>query len=100
MREFPLSNIITFKNFSDSPRHFEMSVLAEMLKNVTSPKVSEHNALANCVLPTPEAPCKRMPFHGLVNAVKRFGCFMGNKTPLCKICLTWSFPCTSSQLSP
>lgn len=58
-----------------------MSVLAEILKNVTIPNDSEHNARANCVFPTPEAPCNKMPVHGFVNAVNTLGYLMGNKTP-------------------
>lgn len=46
----------TRTNFSDSPRHFEIKVLAAMLKNVKVSWVSEHKALANVVLPQPGTP--------------------------------------------
>lgn len=46
-------------SFSDSPRHFEMSELAAMLKNVNVSWVSEHKAFASSVLPQPGTPCNR-----------------------------------------
>jgi hypothetical protein len=44
-------------NFSDSPRHLEINVLADMLKNVKFPSwISEQRALANKVFPHPGTP--------------------------------------------
>lgn len=47
----------TRMSFSDSPRHFEIKVLAATLKNVKSLCVVEHKALASIVLPQPGTPC-------------------------------------------
>lgn len=47
-------NINTFTNFSDSPRHLEISVLADISKKLTAGKVSEASAFPRADFPTPD----------------------------------------------
>lgn len=82
----------TFKNFSDSPRHLEINVLDKILKNVTVPNVSEHNALAIIVFPTPEAPCMSTPFHGFVKLANKCGCLKGKTTHSRSTSFACAFP--------
>lgn len=90
--------MLTLMNFSDSPRHFEITELAATLKNVTVPNVSELSALASIVLPMPGGPCNSTPLHGRTTPLKSSGYSQGCTTLSCKIDLASSLPCTSDHL--
>jgi hypothetical protein len=51
-------------SFSESPLHLLTRVEADMLKKVVRHSVA--TAFANIVFPVPGGPCKRIPFHGLI----------------------------------
>mmetsp|Transcript_32491 Transcript_32491/g.85829 ORF Transcript_32491/g.85829 Transcript_32491/m.85829 type:complete len:205 (+) Transcript_32491:596-1210(+) len=65
-------------SFSESPRHFETTVEAEMLKKVVSHSVA--TALARSVFPVPGGPKRRTPFQGDKMPVKNCGYFRGITT--------------------
>ena len=58
-------------NFSDSPNHFEVRLLAEMAKNVDLDSVA--TALASIVFPVPGGPKSNIPLAGSRRPKKRSG---------------------------
>ena len=84
-------------SFSDSPRHFELRLEAEILKNVVLPYVA--TALASIVLPVPGGPNISTPFQGLLIPLKYCGIRIGSNTASCRIFFASSSSAMSSKLT-
>mmetsp|Transcript_70500 Transcript_70500/g.206770 ORF Transcript_70500/g.206770 Transcript_70500/m.206770 type:complete len:216 (-) Transcript_70500:483-1130(-) len=85
-------------SFSESPRHFETTVEAEMLKKVVSHSVA--TALARSVFPVPGGPKRRTPFQGASRPVKNCGYFRGITTASFISCFAFPRPTMLSQEIP
>mmetsp|Transcript_19582 Transcript_19582/g.55206 ORF Transcript_19582/g.55206 Transcript_19582/m.55206 type:complete len:205 (-) Transcript_19582:122-736(-) len=88
----------TRMSFSESPRHFDTTVEAEMLKNVVSHSVA--TALASSVFPVPGGPKRSTPFQGAKSPVKSWGYFSGMTTASLSNALAWPRPTMLSQEIP
>mmetsp|Transcript_56149 Transcript_56149/g.123264 ORF Transcript_56149/g.123264 Transcript_56149/m.123264 type:complete len:262 (+) Transcript_56149:238-1023(+) len=85
-------------NFSDSPRHFEVSVAELQLKKVTF-SVQEATAFANIVFPVPGGPKSKTPFQGVRSPVKNSGSSNGSITASLIARLASSRPPMSSNFT-
>lgn len=88
----------TLTNFSESPTHLEVSVLAETLKKVQVDSVAV--ALANIVFPFPGGPYSSSPRVGARRPLKMSGLVAGKMTISLSSCFAFSRPDTSSHDTP
>mmetsp|Transcript_17662 Transcript_17662/g.31328 ORF Transcript_17662/g.31328 Transcript_17662/m.31328 type:complete len:217 (-) Transcript_17662:651-1301(-) len=84
-------------NFSPSPTHLDVRVLALMLKKVAPPPCA--HARARKVLPVPGGPKRRIPRLGARSPVNKSGRCSGSMTDSYRACLASSSPTMSSQLT-